>query len=510
MANSRSIRALCTLLLMAAGCYSDRNVGVSSGNKPDDPAPAEPVRLKFPSVIVGQAGESLFVSRPTVGDMDGDGFDDFVLTALKSSPNEDIASNHQSLYLFYGRPEFPPQLSTADADAVFDTEGDVSGPVGDVNGDGLGDLQLTRMNSVEFVFGRKQRYNGVIAPETAGGAVWRAGELPPPFAPGFATQFYVMPAGDLDGDKCADLIVSATVLLAPNDDGFGGGIAMRSFLVRGHRGEWESASWDPNWASTGFGFDAKTIATGTEQSLLYPQGIGDLDGDGLSDLLASGGQGSWLFYGKPDYPRELTSSDADARLTPPGDSVDAPLDSQVSFYQVELSDLDGDGMSDLPMLDPNTNRFHLVYGERWSGDKALDPDLTLLLEDQNLQQVQDFAIGDIDGDTFPELMLSVASIGGWPGQTAPDISARPGIYLIRGTGERLTGTRQLTSDYRWTPPTETAAGSKVDAGAMFFLKLAGDIDGDGSQDILTMLMDPSKGEQQASIYLVPSTPKAPD
>src|SRR5262249_22635105 len=142
------------------------------------------------------------------------------------------------------------------------------------------------------------------------------------------------------------------------------------------------------------------------------------------------------------------------------------------------------------MLDPNTNTFQLVYGERWSGEKELAADLTLLLENDTFQQLQDFAIGDIDGDTFPELMLSVASFGGWD-QTAPDIRARPGIYLIRGTGDRLTGTRQLTADYRWSPPTETGTGFKINPEAIVYLKLAGDIDGDGSQDILTMLMDPT-------------------
>jgi hypothetical protein len=506
MANSRSIRALCILLLLAAACYSDRDVGVSRGAAPDEPAPAAPVKRKFPSLIVGQTGEALAAAMPTAGDMDGDGFDDFVLQAYKLPTDDDRSVNRQSLYLFYGRPEFPPQLSTADADAVFDTETELGGPIGDVNGDGLGDLQLMRANSVEFVFGRKQRYSGAIAAEAAGGAVWRAGELPPPFAPGFATQFYVNPAGDLDGDGCADLLVNATVLLAPNDDGLGGGIAMRTFLVHGHRGEWETAAWNPNWAVTGFGFDAMTIDPSSVQSLLYPQPIGDLDGDGLADLLAVGGQNSWLFYGKPEYPRELTSADADARLYS-SELESVSLDRQVTLYNIGPGDLDGDGMTDLTILDPNTNTFRVMYGAHWSGDKELAPELTIVLEAPT-QQIQDFAIGDLDGDLFPELMISVALLGEGLDALAGELRAHSGIYLIRGTGERLTGTRRLTADYRWTPPAQTATGSELDAHGLYFLRLAGDIDGDGSQDILTTLSD--ENGEQASVFILPSTPKAPD
>ena len=508
-----STRFLCSLLLMAAAaCYSDRTVGVSKGDKLDEPAPA---KEKFRSrIVAGSGGQSVVFTMPRAGDIDGDGFDDFVIWLQQ--PNRD--PNKRVLLLFYGRAEFPPELSIVHADAEFHMDlGDQSGPVGDLNGDGLDDLMLMRTNSVEFVFGSKRRLQGLIAPNSAG-PVWTAGELPPPFPAGFVTQFFAMPAGDLDGDGCADLIVSATAIVNPEPDGTGGGLLMRPYLIRGHRGKWESGVWNPGWAAAGFGFDAgrldgSRLFEPRMQSLIFPTRAGDLDGDGRGELLASTAVGSLLFYGRGEYPSEVTSRDADARLLfTPNIEQEIVLDAQ-PWLLGEAGDLDGDGMDDLAVVDANSGEVGFVYGQRWSGEMPLAPEFKVELELPGLQSVQNVATGDINGDGLPELLLTIMGLGssiefdsrGNPIASPQSVTA---IYVLRGTGQRLLGTHKLSQDDRWQPRDVLLPSGPE---AQIELSMAGDIDGDGSQDVLTnVLTTNGTARPDLQMYLIPSTPRSPD
>jgi len=121
-----------------------------------------------------------------------------------------------------------------------------------------------------------------------------------------------------------------------------------------------------------------------------------------------------------------------------------------------------------------------------------------------VQHVQDIATGDVDGDGFPELLLSIMSYGGEP------LDQASGIYVIRGTGERLVGRRQLTSSYLWRSAPRSEMQEFAD-GTMFDVTLGGDVDGDGGQEILTTQATPSSaGTLDISVFLVPSIPRAPD
>jgi hypothetical protein len=83
------------------------------------------------------------------------------------------------------------------------------------------------------------------------------------------------------------------------------------------------------------------------------------------------------------------------------------------------------------------------------------------------------------------------------------------VYVLRGTGERLSGAVQLSEDDRWTIPVKAPNPAAPGGSGVFNLLLAGDIDGDGSQEILTNLV-PDDPTGSSPVYLVPSTPRAPD
>lgn len=126
-----------------------------------------------------------------VGDVDGDGFDDVMFS--DTSPDTDGVS----AYLFYGRAErLTSGTSMQSADARFIADEPVTlEPVGDINADGLDDVVLGTSSSEPTSFawllaGRAERLSGALEPASV------------------ATPF--MPArrgGDLDGDGVSDILV---------------------------------------------------------------------------------------------------------------------------------------------------------------------------------------------------------------------------------------------------------------------------------------------------------------
>lgn len=110
-----------------------------------------------------------------LGDLDGDGFDDFVLTSCPDDPSQPGASRVQRV--FYGRPGgFPAQVSLGEEDATFRLTEDGAGRLasGDVDGDGVLDLIVSdagshdRNGAVYVIKGNGVRLSGEIEPGLVG------------------------------------------------------------------------------------------------------------------------------------------------------------------------------------------------------------------------------------------------------------------------------------------------------------------------------------------------------
>jgi hypothetical protein len=499
------------LLCCAGGCYATSVVG-NSGASPQkrgkhndssgvagQPAPSAP---KVPSVISSRLGEQIGLNNPYLGDVDGDGLDDFLVFALVYTSLQDPNAGTDTLaYLYYGRRDFPAQLSTADADAVFHTDAFLSGPLGDVDGDGLADFVLGRGSSAEIVFGSRQRLHGVYNPFSAGPR-WEPIPLPSPFPPE-STQMSMRGLGDIDGDGFADLAVTGSKLLPPEEAAkvqAAYGLSTQSYIVPGHAGKWPSLTWDLSQAVAELGYE--TVPYDPIENVngfirpLTPVGLGDVDGDGVDDWGAPTVDGVLLFYGGRELRGRIEAEQADAHLL-----------ADVG-WMAALGDADGDGAADLVAIASDA-RIAIYYGRRWSGDVRLQPDLMLAVE--NLDPASfSVASGDIDGDAYPEIVLRAASIGDtFDGDTSMPATGR--LYVLRGTGTRLTGQRALDARDEltrglsaWTPQF-----GHLDVGAAFGMN--GDVDGDGSKDILTSALAPNAGSGLVpAVYLVPGTPKTPD
>ncbi|HET6336037.1 MAG TPA: VCBS repeat-containing protein [Polyangiales bacterium] len=481
-------------LLVTVACYSTESVGISGGRDTDEPA--APVKAKFPSKIVGQVNESLTLASPLAGDMDGDGLADFLVLADRTNQAGEYA--RPLLYLFYGKPGFPSELSTADAEAAFEVDSNFNGTVGDVNGDGYSDLLLAQYNAGNFVFGSKQRLHGIIERGT-GGVMWTVGALPAPFSLEQLVGLTFRPVGDVNGDGCADLIVSASATVDVT-----GGFANNAWVIPGHRGEWQPTAFDASGAiaNVGYGEPLYQVTLDPMESLLDLTPAGDVDGDSRDDLIAFNANGSLMFYGNRQYPAELSVAAADATLLPSPSALRA-VDSFFGKPSVQagyLGDLDGDAKDDLALMG-RLDIFEIAYGQRWSGESGPEPDLTIsTAPDKRIYQA---AAGDVDGDGFAELLFNVVDVP--PDETMPAFQLSSSVYMLRGTGERLRGEVRLSENERWDPPV-----GKPDGESLYRLVLGGDIDGDGSQDILTTSTALGGLSENGPVYLIPSTPRAPD
>jgi len=228
----------------------------------------------------GEADEDYFgVSSSIVGDVDGDGLDDWVIGA---SGNDTPYSGSGRVYLLYGRTQgWADDGAILDhADVVFDGEGGdnylgaFSAGLGDFNADGFSDFATSAhwnddggsdAGQTYLLLGRRAGWEGGPL-STSDADVSLAGEDP---------EDYLGPTfqgGDLDGDGFADLVTSAPNNSDVHDE------AGEVYVVYG------SACWDVDWD----GHDSCSDDCDDNDATTYPEAPElcdeiDNDCDGLVD-----------------------------------------------------------------------------------------------------------------------------------------------------------------------------------------------------------------------------------
>jgi hypothetical protein len=204
----------------------------------------------LPRPPVASLGDSCGTSRTAhtgVGDLDADGFDDFIISENRKD------AGLAKAYLFYGGAErLVSGTSWLDADLRLLAEARVIvRPLGDIDADGFADVLFDEPNfaseSISLIRGRAERFEGdqIIA------------SVGMPFVDAW-------PAGDLDADGTQDVLLY--------DDAF------NPHLFYGAPGRFDA------------GVD---LATADATFLPYPGqssasviGVGDIDGDGDDELAA--------------------------------------------------------------------------------------------------------------------------------------------------------------------------------------------------------------------------------
>jgi len=277
------------------------------------------------------------------GDVDGDGYGDFVLTATGHSTPETEEGN---AFLYLGKPVWPPRTNVADVtiDNPFDranTGNWVPDCHGDLNGDGLADLAIGYPDmanpeedegSAVVYFGR---HSWGVLPATVEASDVRIDNPDDEVQGHFG--FSVACNGDIDDDGYADLVVGAYLQSNPE---LGEG---NVFLYLG------SSTWEAILESAYVRIDDPgAVEDGRFGSMVST--AGDVDGDGIVDLLVAARRYTnpeteegnlFLYAGRSNWPSEVLIPDVD---------FDNPLDEHQTMLGISATthgDMNGDGFSDI-------------------------------------------------------------------------------------------------------------------------------------------------------------------
>ncbi len=429
----------------------------SNGNGNDGPQ-----RLKLTTisaadgyVLAGAAasGERFGFSLTAPGDNDLDGVTDFIVV-------NNMTAGNSTAYAFEGTGTAAVNTTIIGAartaiDSVGDFDGD--GAPDYVAGNPLSDNIAADGGSAIINFTGTLLISGLNANDEAGRSV--AG------------------IGDINGDGYNDVLIGI-----PGRDNGGGANDGSALILFGN-----DTPGPQTVATTG----TSQLIDNTTDNQFFGVNVasaGDFNNDGRDDFMVAHFTGPLsgeirLFYGDNNAAAYNEITDAAFTFTGIGsDGTDIPL--------FNMGDLNGDGISDIAIADTNTNRIHVLFGGGGADTNLADGvnsnGFTLVNSGPGTLESGAFA-GDFNGDGIDDSVIALRH------GTQADIFVLYGRPGLSGTidVQDLHGSPgqafHMTYDIGNTAPFD------------FTLSTAGDLDGDGFDDLLVGTPDENSGDGAVTI-----------
>ena len=403
-------------------------------------------------------GELFGMCVATAGDVDGDGFSDFLVSAPASGP-----SRGGRVYLFKGSANLPGQQPVWSNSGGSNTEffGWSVSSAGDVNADGYSDVIV---GSPLYDNGQTDEGRVLVYYGSSAGLPTTPSWSYESNSAGANLGISVASAGDLNGDGYGDIIVGAHEISANLFSHNGA-----AFVWYGSSAGLPNAA--PAWAAYGGKNDAHFGSS--------VAGAGDVNGDGYADVvigapndsLTQTGEGAaYAWYGSAGG---LVAGPAN--WSAHSNQAGAEMGNAVSG----AGDVNGDGFSDVivgaPLFDESISgttyadagRAFLYRG--WGNGLSSSPIQILSGGTESGSQfgcsVAD--AGDVNGDGYSDVLVGQV----WYTGSGPASQGRALLYMGSSSGIPATPSWTVSSGQ-----SGAAFGSSV-AGA-------GDVNGDGFSDVL--------------------------
>jgi hypothetical protein len=321
-------------------------------------------------IISGIANnDSLGSDVASLGDVNGDGYSDFIIGAMSATGG---GTSRGQAYVFYGGPNLSGSKVASSANVIIsgnansDRLGIHVTSAGDMNGDGYSDIAVSAYGAAGGGTNRGEAYVFYGGPNLSGSKVASSANVIISGVQNSANMANIASAGDVNGDGYDDLV------LGSNSNSGGGLSRGQAYIFYGKStlaGSYVASS--ANVVISGI-LDSDTFGS-------YVSSLGDLNGDGYSDVMISavGAIGSdfrgqaYVFYGKPNMTASTTAASADVTIT--GSSTGDDLGNAFS-----AGDFNNDGYPDIIVgaytaagggtirgqtyiFTPSGNRFKSIY-----------------------------------------------------------------------------------------------------------------------------------------------------
>ncbi len=440
-------------------------------------------------------------SVASAGDINGDGASDLIIGAPSASLGRQNWAG-ASYVVFGSRTGFSPILELASLDGVngfsipgvpaSDRSGTSVASAGDINGDGVSDLIIgtPRTGPNYVIFGRRTGFSSTLELSSLNGV--NGFSIYGVAADDWGSS--VASAGDINGDGISDMIVGA-----PSADPGGRSNAGTSYVIFGRRTGFGS-TLELSSLNGVNGFSIQGVSA-SEYSGWSVASAGDINGDGISDLLigaryaSPGGRAyagaSYVVFGSRagfSPILELSSLNGINGFSIYGASVGY----QSGYSVASAGDINGDGISDLiigawqaaPGGRSGAGASYVVFGSRAGFSSTLE---LFSLNGVNGFSIRGVSAGDNSG-------YSVAAAGDLNGDGISDViigaqyaasgeQSRAGAsYVVFGNRNGFNTILELSSLNGWNGFAIPGISAGDYAGCS--VASAGDINGDGISDVI--------------------------